>query len=726
MNPALRHLAPLVPVPEPRCLSNIADYRSLADVRCDGPARPAGNSGRAQLVGFPGPKSWTDNRGADTSGLARGRQMNRIGILLLAGAMALAGDIPGGFPFRSVGAAENASANKTETVRPLRSILRSAGGPAETKSVKHTAEPQTDQAVPHAPGTQGPAAQAPTHAGDNPGPPAPSPSGLTHAGKSVRPAPAATGKWLAPRATGKWTAPSANAPRNLIETTAGHVRTTPDAKSTASGPIRPTGPSPQVTGLSRRRSECPSPPGLPPCRPARRSARHPLPRPRPPAGPPMPTPSRVRWSWYLTSPSGTIATVAGRTLVQADACVTVGTVSLAVSTRATPPAQRWLPPRGTTTMYPPKWRRALATGQVLEGIAPLGIKLGGWVDQSFTANADSPTNRFNGPVTFTDRANEYLLNQVYLYAERTTNTEDYLFDVGGRFDLLYGTDARFTLAEGLDDKIVSEDASRFYKLSLPQLYAEVAVDRLAVQMGRFYTILGYESVICAQNFFVSHSYSMQYAEPLTHTGLLARYGGPCGLTWLGGFTRGWNNWEDNNDDLDVIAGVNWTSCDNRQSVSAAVTSGPQDDLGRNDRTVTSLVIQQAFNSWVSYVFDGNVGYENGTAGQRDAEWYGFVNYLIADINPCWSFGVRQEWFSDDDGVRVTGHSVPGGASVLLPAGHWQELAVGVNYRPGDNWLVRSEARWDWADPLIDIAGGPFDDDHRRSQFLCAVDLIIGF
>lgn len=361
---------------------------------------------------------------------------------------------------------------------------------------------------------------------------------------------------------------------------------------------------------------------------------------------------------------------------------------------------------------------ALATGQVLEGIAPLGIKLGGWVDQSFTANADSPTNRFNGPVTFTDRANEYLLNQVYLYAERSTNTEDYLFDVGGRFDLLYGTDARFTLAEGLDDNIVSDDASRFYKMSLPQLYAEVAVDRLAVQMGRFYTILGYESVMAPQNFFVSHSYSMQYAEPLTHTGLLARYGGPCGLTWLGGFTRGWNNWEDNNDDLDVIAGVNWTSCDNRQSVSAAVTSGPQDDLGRNDRTVTSLVIQQAFNSWVSYVFDGNVGYENGTAGQRDAEWYGFVNYLIADINPCWSLGVRQEWFSDDDGVRVTGHSVPGGASVLLPAGHWQELAVGVNYRPGDNWLVRSEARWDWADPLIDVAGGPFDDDHRRSQFLC--------
>jgi len=48
------------------------------------------------------------------------------------------------------------------------------------------------------------------------------------------------------------------------------------------------------------------------------------------------------------------------------------------------------------------------------------IDISGWLDQGITLNGNNPLNRFNGPVTFNDRSNEYQMNQLYLYAERKT------------------------------------------------------------------------------------------------------------------------------------------------------------------------------------------------------------------------------------------------------------------------------------------------------------------
>lgn len=369
----------------------------------------------------------------------------------------------------------------------------------------------------------------------------------------------------------------------------------------------------------------------------------------------------------------------------------------------------------------------LDTGWLL-GEGRLGLRLGGWLDQSFTLNASDPeTIPFNGPVTFIDRANEYQLNQFYLYLERPTDTTGRWIDIGGRADLLYGTDARFTLAQGLDENIISDADSRFYKMSFPQMYAEVAMGKLAVQMGRFYTLLGYETVTAPDNLFISHSYAMQYGEPKTQTGLLGQIPVAGGVGLAAGFTRGWDNWEDNNNDLDVLAGIHWASADERRSLAVAVTSGPQDDAGLNDRTVTSVVFQQCLGSDWNYVFHGDVGWENnGGPGGQDAEWYGYVNYLTRDINDCWSLGSRYEWFSDDDGTRVMGLGSPRGIPLTASAAHWQELALGINYRPRPNWLVRSEARWDWANSLVPVASAPFDDFTRFRQMIWSTDLVIGF
>jgi len=364
-----------------------------------------------------------------------------------------------------------------------------------------------------------------------------------------------------------------------------------------------------------------------------------------------------------------------------------------------------------------------------------GIEVGGWISQGFTWNPDNPANRFNGPVTFNDRSNEYQMNQAYLFAERAVDTGGCGWDIGGRVDALYGTDSRFTMATGLDDNIIMDRDARFYKMAIPQMYAEVGYNDLSVKLGHFYTIIGYEVVTAPDNFFYSHAYTMQYGEPFTHTGALASFAYDDNWSITGGITRGWDNWEDNNDDIDFLGGLTWTSCDGDTSVAWAMTTGAQDDAGNNNRYMQSVVVSHKLNCRTTYVLQSDYGHEDDAVTMQnigaapttgDAEWYGINQYLFYEINPCLTAGVRYEWFADDDGVRVAGLGTPRGIPLNAVASHWQAVSCGLNYKWSPNVMIRPEARWDWVDPLVQVNDYPFDDFTDGSQFLLGTDVIVTF
>src|SRR5262245_4486766 len=68
---------------------------------------------------------------------------------------------------------------------------------------------------------------------------------------------------------------------------------------------------------------------------------------------------------------------------------------------------------------------------------------GGWLAQSYTWNPYQPNDNFNGPVTWTDRANEYQMNELYGFLGRAANTEGCGWDWGFRTDAMYGTNYRW-------------------------------------------------------------------------------------------------------------------------------------------------------------------------------------------------------------------------------------------------------------------------------------------
>jgi len=370
------------------------------------------------------------------------------------------------------------------------------------------------------------------------------------------------------------------------------------------------------------------------------------------------------------------------------------------------------------------------------GLQHYGINVGGWVEQGITFNADHPADGFNGPVATNDLDREYQLNQLWLFMDRPVGQRGSCWELGGRVDMVYGTDYRFGISHGLDDRINSLDS--YYGLVIPQAYAALGNDRLSVIVGHFAGILNYEQVPAPANFFYSHSYQMGYGEPLLVTGMMTTLNLTQNWSLAGGFHRGWMMWEDYNHSLDFMGGIAWKGDNGRDRLAFNVDVGPQDPvqpgdtIGQRDRFVYSLIYQHDFTERFTYALEHTLGYENNgdIVANQDAEWYGLCQYFYYTLSPKWKAGMRVEWFRDDDGTRVAGvghlvrgHGWDGGPGF---AGDFYEVTMGLNWRPNANIVVRPEVRWDWYNGTP--AGGqlPFDDGNKDTQFLFATDVIVAF
>lgn len=361
----------------------------------------------------------------------------------------------------------------------------------------------------------------------------------------------------------------------------------------------------------------------------------------------------------------------------------------------------------------------------------------GWVNGGIFTNSHGTASRYNGPVTFADRRDGQL-NQLYGVVEKTIDTGGCGWDYGGRLDVLYGTDWIYNTQQGWETDQAGNllngwNSSPYYGLVTPQAYGEIGYNDLSLKVGRFYTILGYEVVTAPNNFFATHAYTMQYAEPFSHTGGLLTWKASDNWTLLGGLVNGWDRFDGISDRVAGMGGVVYTPDHEQYTITLTGISGTEPTFGSPDddfstRSMYSLVFNWNINDRWNYVLQHDNGWQhNGLARGTDAEWYGINQYLFYTINDCWKAGLRAEWFRDDDGVRVAGvrpdnggdlgnvSATPGGY-----AGNFYEISLGLNWTPHANLIVRPEIRYDWYEGV----GDPFGDGDENSQWVGGFDAIV--
>jgi hypothetical protein len=328
----------------------------------------------------------------------------------------------------------------------------------------------------------------------------------------------------------------------------------------------------------------------------------------------------------------------------------------------------------------------------LVGLDDSAYVVGGWTQFGYHSN-NTPLSQARGDLlAFNDVPDALNLHQQWFYVGREVDGSRG-FDLGGRADFIYGTDAQKTQAFSNPPNSFDEGWDHgVYGWAIPQLYAEVAMGDLSVKVGKFFTLIGYEVVGAPGNFFYSHSLTMFNSEPFTHTGALATYSGFDNVTLYGGWTAGWDTGFDSvNSGSNFLGGLSMGLGEfvTFTYMNTYGNFGLRGD-GADDSYSHSVLFDVALTDNLQYVFQSDVLRINNEATGYSEDDFGINQYVFLTLTDTIKLGQRIEWWKDE-GVS-----------------HYESTS-GVNIQLLDNLVFRPEYRVDWA-PGTDIDERTFGMD----------------
>lgn len=369
----------------------------------------------------------------------------------------------------------------------------------------------------------------------------------------------------------------------------------------------------------------------------------------------------------------------------------------------------------------------LGVGQTLDDAH---IRINGYVEGSYTWNANNPVNDLNLGRVFDVEHDEPTLNQLSLNIERVANLSRTDWDIGFRMQWIYGGDARFIHANGIFDywepsaneSGITDGPENQY--DPVQFYVDVNVpigNGLRVRAGRF---LFFKQIDPSASVFYSHSFTFGAALPFTLTGVTGFYPIDDKLDIEAGVVRGWGqSLEDNNGGVTFVGRARYQFSDKTSGSLSAITGPEQDNDNEHYRTAIDLVLAHQLSDQFTLLFDAIYGYQAGTPGVGAADWYGLSVYGVYRINDNVSAGARLEYYRDDEGFTFGLSDVEG---LGFKSQGLYEVTLGLTLTPfaadelGRNLKIRPEVRYDYSDERF------FDGFTRHDQLTFAIDAYFMF
>ncbi len=296
------------------------------------------------------------------------------------------------------------------------------------------------------------------------------------------------------------------------------------------------------------------------------------------------------------------------------------------------------------------------------------------------------------PSNFNNYADRVQLQQQWLYAERIADGSEGL-GFGGRIDYLYGTDAPDTQSFGIANRHWdnSWDNGGAYGHAIPQLYGEMAIGKLSIKAGHFFTIIGNEVVQATGNFFYSRQFTFYNAEPFTHTGVLSTYTVDEDTTIWNGYVTGWDSgFEDNGDSY--ISGFKRKLTDSTSMIYTNALGRFNDDsasanFGERGQ-IHSAIFTTSLTDKLTHLYQIDYLDTHNAAQATVRNTVGMNNYFIYALNDKWSLGSRTEWFNY--------------TTQQVHNGDLYNQTFGVNYKPNSNLTFRPEIRTIWDKERIGV------------------------
>jgi len=373
------------------------------------------------------------------------------------------------------------------------------------------------------------------------------------------------------------------------------------------------------------------------------------------------------------------------------------------------------------------------------------IKLGVQIEAGITGNPSSPRDNLNFGHSFTDRAQEPLLNQVLPSIGRALDPKATGYDMGFKLQGLYGSDARYTHFARLFDKTTKgrhqfDIVEASVSLHTPWLTAG-GVD---LQAGLWPTPLGAETIDPSTNPFYSHSYIFNFGLPFKHSGANAVVHLNEHVDIYAGVTAGSNTIAglDNNGNAATLAGLKLTFLEGNLTVLALTHNGAENasravrGAGKYNRSYNDIVITWKATDKLSFTTELNYAREDFAA----AEAVGIAQYLAYTLTDTVTLNGRAEAFRDTRGFFVAAFPTALGPVQALegyPAPQigygratYGALTLGATWKPalpeplgGDTVLmIRPELRLDSV-----LEGTPrFNAGRNKNAVTLSTDIVLSF
>jgi Putative beta-barrel porin-2, OmpL-like. bbp2 len=373
------------------------------------------------------------------------------------------------------------------------------------------------------------------------------------------------------------------------------------------------------------------------------------------------------------------------------------------------------------------------------------FNLYGWIEAGITGNPNAPDNHNFGHL-FTDRANEPLLNQVSIVAERLLDPNSTDFDWGFKFWFMYGSDSRYSKSLGLLDLATNNRIQPdFWEISTTIRLPVPATDGLDLKIGKYQDPMTVEGGDPRGNVFYSHSYIFNFGHPGNETGLLATLHVNKYLDLYAGVNRGTNTtFQDNNHSVAFEGGFGLNLLDGDLTVLALTHDGPEDPHDNHDwRYINDIATTWKVTKRFTAMTDLNLVDDT----VKNGKWGGGVaQYFTYSLVDWLQLGLRAEIWRDSGAFYVAQYA--GNNDVIhflrgdnlspsfprdpsnLGGGHstYFEVTWGVTIKPPvpkplTALLIRPEFRYDRA---LTSQFNPFAQNTSPDQWTLGLDLVMEF
>jgi Putative beta-barrel porin-2, OmpL-like. bbp2 len=276
------------------------------------------------------------------------------------------------------------------------------------------------------------------------------------------------------------------------------------------------------------------------------------------------------------------------------------------------------------------------------------FNLYGWIEAGITGNPNAPADNHNFGHLFTDRANEPLLNQMSIVAERVLDPNTTGFDWGFKLWFMYGSDSRYSKSLGLMDLTTNDRVQPdFWEISASVRLPIPATNGLDLKIGKYQDPMTAGGGDPRGNVFYSHSYIFNFCHPGNETGVLGTLHVNKYLDLYAGVNRGADTtFQDSNSSLAFEGGFGLSLLDGK--ILGLTHDGSEDPHNNHDwRYVNDITTIWKVTKCFTSMTDLNLVYDtvgNGKWGGCAAQYF---TYALTD----WlQLGVRAEILAGFSGI----------------------------------------------------------------------------